>query len=149
MVDRINPFGSMDLLETAREEFVRRNAGAATQRFLRVDPFTLLAAIELDDKETAAEVFRLRATGLMLSRSVPALALGALTACVEIFTGSTPLFAGLSGLVLALIAAGCLRQSATFRKWAIIRTFETLYWNDGIEGKLSGEKFSTRIETEH
>ena len=61
-----------------------RNAIAAPRRFLQLDPFTLLAALEVDDSEAAAEVSRLRATGLMLSRSVPALALGAVTALVEI-----------------------------------------------------------------
>jgi hypothetical protein len=42
----------------------------------------------------------------------------------EGFTGDLPVFAGLTGLVLALVAAGCLHQSATFRRWAIIRTGE-------------------------
>ena len=87
-----------------------------------MDPHTLLAALEADDSEAAAEVSRLRATGLMLSRSVPALALGVVTALVETATGSLPLFAGLTGLVVALVAAGCLYQWAAFRRWAIIRT---------------------------
>ena len=137
MVDRINPFGSSDLLADAKEEFLRRNTHAAPRRFLQVDPFTLLAALEAEDNEAAAEVSRLRATGLMLSRSVPALALGVATAAVEMFTGELPLFAGLTGLVLALVAAGCLYQSATFRKWAIIRTYELCYWNDDMETRLS------------
>jgi len=137
MVDRINPFGSSDLLADAKEEFLRRNTHASPRRFLQVDPFTLLAALEAEDNEAAAEVSRLRATGLMLSRSVPALALGVATAAVEMFTGELPLFAGLTGLVLALVAAGCLYQSATFRKWAIIRTYELCYWNDDMETRLS------------
>ncbi|TFV69981.1 hypothetical protein E4P40_21920 [Blastococcus sp. CT_GayMR20] len=130
VVDRLNPFSPADLPGEAKEEFVRRNAAAAPRRFLRSDPFTLLAALEADDSEAAAEVSRLRATGLMLSRSVPPLALGALAGLVEIFTGGLPLFAGLTGLVLALVAAGCLHQSATFARWAIVRTYELSYWND-------------------
>ncbi len=130
LLDRINPFGSGALPEEAKDEFLRRNATAASRRFLRMDPFTLLAALEADDSEAAAEVSRLRATGLMLSRSVPALVLGVVTALVETVTGALPLFAGLTGLVLALVAAGCLYQSATFRRWAIIRTYELSYWND-------------------
>jgi hypothetical protein len=130
VIDRGNPFGSSDLPGEAKDEFLRRNPDAASRRFLQLDPFTLLAALEADDSEAAAEVSRLRATGLMLSRSVPPLALGALTALVEIFTGGLPLFAGLTGLVLALVAAGCLHQSATFTKWAIVRTYELSYWND-------------------
>ena len=136
LIDRINPFGSDDLPGEAKEEFLRRNPIAATRRFLQVDPFTLLAALEADDDDAAAEVSRLRATGLMLSRSVPPLALGAATAVVELFTGETPLFAGLTGLVLALVAAGCMYQAATFPKWAMIRTYELSYWNDGIEAGL-------------
>lgn len=129
-LDRINPFGSTGLPDGAKEEFLRRNPGAAGRGFLRLDPFTLVARLEADDSEAAAEVSRLRSTGLMLSRSVPALVMGAVTALVEIVTGGPPLFAGLTALVLAAVAAGCLYQSATFRRWAILRTYELSYWND-------------------
>jgi hypothetical protein len=139
MIDRINPFGSSDLPGEAKQEFLRRNPGAAPRRFLQLDPFTLLAALEADANEAAAEVSRLRATGLMLSRCVPPLLLGVVTALVEVSTGGRPLFAGLTGLVLALVAAGCLHQSATFRRWAIIRTYELSYWNDQIDERLPGE----------
>jgi len=139
LVDRINPFGSNDLREEAKQEFLRRNAGAASRRFLRSDPHTLLAALEADDSEAAAQVSRLRATGLMLSRSVPPLVLGVVTALVEIVTGALPLFAALTALALALVAAGCLHQSATFLRWAIIRTYELSYWNDEIDGRLPEE----------
>ena len=140
IIDRINPFGSVDLPGEAKEEFLRRNAAAAPRRFLQVDPFTLLAALEADANEAAAEVSRLRATGVMLSRCVPPLVLGAVTAAVELFTGDLPLFAGLTGLVLALVAAGCLHQSATFRRWAIIRTYELSFWNDEMDGRLAGDQ---------
>jgi hypothetical protein len=136
MVERVNPFGSVRLSEEARDEFLGRNAVATPRRFLQLDPFTLLAALAVDDKEAAADVFRLRSVGVMLGRSVPALALGAVTALVEIFTGTLPLFAGLTGLVLALVAVGCLYQSATFRKWAFVRTYELSYWNQEIDGKI-------------
>ncbi len=140
MLDRINPFGSIDLPGEAKEEFLRRNAVAASRRFLQLDPFTLLAALEADDSEAAAEVSRLRATGLMLSRSVPPLVLGVVTALVEVSTGQLKLFAGVTGFVLALVAAGCLHQSATFCKWAIVRTYELSYWNDGIDKTLPDEQ---------
>jgi hypothetical protein len=139
LLDRINPFGSTDLPGEAKEEFLRRNAAAAPRRFLQADPFTLLAALEADANEAAAEVSRLRATGLMLSRCVPPLVLGVVTALVELFSGALPVFAGLTGLVLALVAAGCLHQSATFLRWAIIRTYELSYWNDQIGDRLPGE----------
>jgi hypothetical protein len=136
MVERFNPFGSKEPSKEAREEFVRRNAIETPRRFLQLDPFTLLAALEADDREAAADVFRLRSVGLMLGRSVPALTLGAVIALVEIFTGRIPLFAGLTGLVLALVAAGCLYQAASFRKWAIIRTYELSFWNDDMDERL-------------
>jgi hypothetical protein len=139
LVDRVNPFGSRNVSEEAREEFLRRNAIATPRKFLQLDPFTLLAALEADDREAAADVFRLRSVGLMLSRSVPALALGAVTALVEIFTGRLPLFAGLTGLVVALVATGCLYQSAMFRKWAVIRTYELSFWNDDMDARLPDE----------
>src|SRR5689334_13652344 len=136
LIDRFNPFGSADPSEKAREEFLRRNAVAASRTFLQQDPFTLLAALEADDREAAADVFRLRSVGLMLSRSVPALALGAITALVEIFSGALPLFAGLTCLILVLVALGCLYQSATFRQWAIIRTYELSFWNDSLDERF-------------
>jgi hypothetical protein len=139
VVDRINPFGSKDPSEEAREEFLRGNAIATPRKFLKLDPYTLLAALEADDREAAADVFRLRSVGLMLSRAVPALALGAVIALVEIVTGTLPLFAGLTGLVLALVAVGCLYQSASFRKWAIIRTYELSFWNDDMDERLPDE----------
>jgi hypothetical protein len=140
VVDRFNPFGSTRLTEEAREEFLRRNAVATPRKFLQLDPFTLLAALAVDDKEAAADVFRLRSVGLMLSRSVPALALGAVIAIVEIGTGSLPLFAGLTGLLLALVAVGCLYQSATFRTWAVMRTYELSFWNDDMDARLPDEE---------
>jgi hypothetical protein len=137
LVDRINPFGAADLSEEARAAFLRRSPRASSRRFLHVDPFTLLAALEVDDGEAAADVSRLRSVGQMLSRSVPALALGTVIALVEIVTGRFALFAALTGVVLALVGAGCLRQSATFRRWAIIRTYELAYWNDGVDARLA------------
>jgi len=61
------------------------------------------------------------------------------TALVETSTGGLPLFAGLTGLVLALVAAGCLYQSATFRRWAIVRTYELSYWNDHEDAAAEDE----------
>jgi hypothetical protein len=140
LIDRINPFGSVDMSDDARNEFLRRNPNATERRFLKADPFTLLAALEVDDREAAADVSRLRAVGLMLSRVVPALALGTLVALVEIFTGRVALFALLTGFVLALVAVGCLRQSATFRRWAIVRTYELSYWNGDVDARLADEQ---------
>jgi hypothetical protein len=140
LVDRRNPFGSAELPGRAKDEFLRRNPGAEPRGFLRLDPFTLLAALEADDNEAAAEVSRLRATGQMLSRSVPALVLGAAVALVEVFAGDLRLFAGLTALALALVAVGCLYQSAAFRRWAILRTYELSYWDDDMEERLSGEQ---------
>jgi hypothetical protein len=75
----------------------------------------------------------------MLSRSVPALALAAVIALVEIVTGRLPVFAALTGVVLALVAVGCLYQSATFLKWAILRTYELAFWSDDMEARLPDE----------
>jgi len=137
LVDRLNPFRRAELPGAAKEEFLRRNAAAARRRFLRSDPHTLLAALEADDSEAAAEVSRLRATGLMLSRSVPPLVLGVVTALVETSTGGLPLFAESTALVLALVAAGCLHQSAVLGRAAIIRTYELSYWNNDLDARLA------------
>jgi len=136
-VDRLNPFRPSAQPDRAREEFLRRNATAASRRFLGSDPFTLLAALEADDDEAAAEVSRLRGTGQMLGRSVPPLVLAVVTAVAETFTGRLPLFAALTGLVLALVAVGCLHQSAVFGRWAIMRTYELCFWDDGMDARLA------------
>jgi hypothetical protein len=136
LVERLNPFGSTEPQAEAKAEFLRRNAVAEPRKFLELDPFTLLAALEADDREAAADVFRLRSVGLMLSRSVPALALGAVVALVEVFAGGLPLFAGLTGLLLVLVAAGCLYQSASFAAWSIIRTYELSFWSDDLDERL-------------
>src|SRR5215218_2230113 len=140
LIDRRNPFGSTGVPEQAKAEFLRRNADAAPRRFTEVDPYTLLAAIEVRDKEAATDVTRLRSTAAMLSRSVPALALAALVAFAEAFTGSLPLFAVLTGIGLLLVAAGCLYQSVAFRKWVVIRTYELCLWNDAIDERIPGRR---------
>jgi hypothetical protein len=137
VVDRVNPFGSDEPAAEARDEFLRRNAIQTPRKFLELDPFTLLGALEADDREAAADVFRLRSVGLMLSRGVPALVLGAVIALVEVFTGGLPLFAGLVGGVLVLVAVGCLYQAASFQKWAILRTYELTFWNEDLDARLS------------
>jgi hypothetical protein len=139
LVDRVNPFGDDDdeLADEAREDFLRRNPQARRRAYLQRDPFTVLAALEVDAAEAAGDISRLRSIGQMLSRSVPALFLGALIAFVEVFTGRLPLFAAVTCIVLVLIAAGCLRQSATFRRWAIVRTYELAYWNDDVDARLT------------
>jgi hypothetical protein len=140
LVDRVNPFGGGDdLAGDARAVFLRRNPQARQRTYLQRDPFTVLAALEVGASEAAGDVSRLRSVGQMLSRSVPALLLGVLVAGVEVFTGRLPLFAAVSGIVLLLVAAGCLRQSATFRRWAVIRTFELAYWDDGMDARLAAD----------
>jgi len=144
LVDRLNPFGSATAVPVqAKEEFLRRNAGAAARRFLEVDPYTLLAAIEVRDKEAATDVVRLRSTGAMLSRSAPALLLAAVVAFGEAFTGTLPLFAVLTGLALVLVAIGCLVQSVAFRRWVVIRTFELCIWDDDLDGRVPGRPDAT------
>jgi hypothetical protein len=139
LVDRLNPFGSaVSVPEQAKEEFLRRNAGAAPRRFLETDPYTLLAAIEVRDKEAATDVVRLRSTAAMLSRAAPALVLAAVVAVVEAFTGPLPLFAVLTGVVLAVVAIGCLVQSVAFRRWVVIRTYELCFWDDDLDGRIPG-----------
>jgi hypothetical protein len=139
LVDRVNPFGDDDdeLADEARELFLRRNPQARRRAYLQRDPFTVLAALEVDAAEAAGDVSRLRSVGQMLSRSVPALFLGALIAFVEVFTGRFSLFAAVTCIVLVLVAAGCLRQSSTFRRWAMIRTYELAYWNDDVDARLT------------
>jgi hypothetical protein len=55
------------------------------------------------------------------------------------FTGSVPLFAALTGVVLVLVAVGCLFQSVAFHRWVVIRTFELCLWDDDLDGRIPGD----------
>jgi hypothetical protein len=120
----------------AREEFARRVPAAKDRPFLQADRGTLRAAIEVHGTDTAIEMARLTAIGIMLRNVAPALALGAITALVEAIHGASPVFAVSCFAILALAAAGSLWQAGRMTHWADMKTLELAFWIPGIDNEL-------------
>lgn len=116
-----------------RPEFLRRVPAAKDREFVKVDPGLLLSAIQLQDKDLGAEVSRLRASGLMLRNSAPALLLGTITAGVEIFTSARP---GMAFALAGALAAGSVALLVHGRRlslWAGLKTLELAYWLPDVD----------------
>ncbi|MGH4024751.1 MAG: hypothetical protein ACRDRV_09215 [Pseudonocardiaceae bacterium] len=118
-----------------REEFLHRNPAASGRDYVHADPFLLLSAVELHNKEVAAEVTRLRASGLMLRNSAPPLLLGAAAAIVELVLGRNPVF--MAGSALLLVAGFCslIVQGRRLGHWASLKTLELCFWLPDIDEK--------------
>lgn len=134
LIERLLPrFMSRRSAKEALEGFIRRPGIRSERPFLQIDIFTLVAAAELNNKDAAAEISRLRAVGLMLRNVVPPLLLGSITSTAEIFTSSSRVFAGTIAVLLVLIALGCFRRASTMRSWATTKTLELCYWIKDID----------------
>jgi hypothetical protein len=134
-LSRVIPAWRKDM-DDARKMFVRRVPAAKERPFLQADRSTLQAAIEVHGIDTALEMTRLRAIGLMLRNVAPALALGAITSLVEAIRGDSVAFATSFFVILALAAAGSLWQAGRLTHWADMKTLELAFWIPGIDNSL-------------
>ncbi len=119
-----------------RAEFRRRNPAARDRNFVDADSFLLLAGLQLHDMDAATEVNRLRATGLMSRNAGPALALAAVTALVEVFTGGHPLLAALCAVVFAGGALLLIVEGRRLGYMASMKTLELSFWVPGLDEKF-------------
>lgn len=122
----------------ARERFTHRVSSDRAKRVAEVEPFLLLAAIEVYAKDAAVEVNRLRAVGLMLRNITPAIMLAAGVSLAEFIGGARPAPAVAGSLLFTLGAWGLLWQGRRFGEWAVAKTFEISYWIAEIDGLLPG-----------
>lgn len=120
----------------ARAEFLRRNPAARDRPFVRADSFLLLSALQMHDMDSATEVNRLRATGLMARNSGPALALGSLTALVEIFTSGHPVAAVLCAVVFGGASVLLVLQGRRVSYMASMKTLELCFWLPDVDDRL-------------
>ncbi|HET6285423.1 MAG TPA: hypothetical protein VFG15_01580 [Amycolatopsis sp.] len=121
----------------AAEEFLRRMPAAKDRAFLKENTHLLLCALQLHDKEVAADVTRLRASGLMVRNCAPPLLFGAVAAIVEIFAGKHPfLAAGLAALLL-FASLTLVSQGRKLGLWAGMKTLELCFWLPEIDEKLA------------
>lgn len=119
-----------------REEFLRRNPAARGCAYVWADLFVLLAAVELHDKDVAAETARFRASGLMLRNSALPVMLACLAAIVELIFGSKP---ALTAGCVALFAIGffsLIIQGRQLSHWANLKTLELCFWLPNIDEKF-------------
>jgi len=116
-----------------RKEFLNRVPAARGRAFVRADPSLLLGALQLRDKDVAAEITRLRATGLMLRNSAPALVLGFATALVEIFASGHPAPATAAGALFAAGAVALVVQGRRLGYWASLKTLELAFWLPDVD----------------
>ncbi|MGH3794988.1 MAG: hypothetical protein ACRDSP_08870 [Pseudonocardiaceae bacterium] len=122
-----------------REEFLGRVPAARDRDYLRADPFLLVSALELHDKDVASEVTRLRAVGLMLRNCAPPLVLGFIAATVELILGQDPVL--VTGCA-ALFAAGFFSLIAQGRRlghWASLKTLELCFWLPDIDERCRAD----------
>lgn len=120
-----------------RAEFRRRNPAARDRDFVAVDPFLLLAALQLHDANAAIEVNRLRASGLMARNAGPAFALGTVTAVVEAFAGGHPLLAAGCAVVFAAAAVVLVRQGRRLGFMASMKTLELSFWLPDVDERTA------------
>lgn len=117
----------------ASQEFQRRVPTARSRDYVQADPYLLLAALQMHDKDAAAEVTRLRATGLMLRNSATPLGLGFVTAMVELFLGRTPVAAAGCAALLAIGFFSLIVQARRLAHWARLKTLELCFWLPDID----------------
>jgi hypothetical protein len=123
-----------------RAEFRRRNPAARDRDFVAADSFLLLSAIQLHDMNAATEVNRLRASGLMARNAGPALALAAVTALVEVFTGGRPVLAAACVAVFGAASVLLVLQGRKLGYMASMKTLELAFWVPDIDDGVGSAK---------
>lgn len=114
-------------------EFLHRVPPAADRAFVKADSHLLQAAVELHDKEAAAEISRLRAAGLMLRNCAPPMVLGLGAAVVEVFASDHLALALGAVVIFGALAAALVIQGRRLSRWATIKTLELSFWLPDID----------------
>ncbi len=120
----------------ARREFAGRTPEAGGRPFLRADKSLLQAAIESNSPESAVEMMRLRAVGLMVRNSATPIALGSIVATLEAITGTRPAAAWAVAAILLLAAVGLFWHGARFLHWGDLKILDLAFWIPGIDEAL-------------
>jgi hypothetical protein len=138
VVDRLAESRSTLRWDRARASFVAGTPTATDRPFVQRNPYLLLAALELQAREAALEISRLRAAGLMLRSCGAAFVQGTVVALVELYMTPRRYEAAAVALVLVLATLMAVRRSHQLRDWARTKTFQLAYWLPGIDERLSG-----------
>ncbi|ONI84180.1 hypothetical protein ALI144C_16015 [Actinosynnema sp. ALI-1.44] len=122
--------------DKVKQEFLRRNPAAKGREYVDADAFLLLAAIQTHDVETAADVTRLRASGLMLRNCAPPFMIAASVAVVELFTARSPVLAVTCAVIFLVSSFALVVQGRRLGRWARMRTLEVAFWLPDIDEKF-------------
>jgi hypothetical protein len=133
-LDRLPP-KRRDII-AARAAFESRNPAARGRPFVSAHTGLLFAAIELHNREAAAEVARLQAVGLMVRNSAIPLAGGAVVAVVELIAGDSRAFAACAAVLLAGLTVAAVNRGQRLRSWATVKTLELAFWVPDIDEKV-------------
>jgi hypothetical protein len=120
-------------LPDAKQDFPERVPGPKAESLVQVDSYLLQAALEVRAKEAATEISRIRAVGLMLRNSAPALILAFMVSLAELIVGANRPLAACSLVLFLLAAFAAMRHGWRLRQWAIIMTLERSFWIEGID----------------
>ncbi len=123
-----------------RRDFKNLNGSESDRPYVDSDHRLLLGAVELQNPDAAATVYRLIATGIMVRSSTIPLALAAATAAGELIYSDQRLFALCALLSLAGGAAIAVLHADTYTRWAIEKTLELAAWIPDIDDHFAPKK---------
>ena len=138
IVDKVTRFGFQRDGSDAWRVVSAAAARAGNRPVPRVNVMLLLAGIELRDRELAAQIAQLRATGLMLRNAVVPALLAVLVAVGELIAGPHRLLASGLALLFAAAALGFAWHGQRLRFWAATKTYEIGYWLDTDQPATTG-----------
>ena len=139
-LDRRMRFWKAIFENNTRDLFVSRVPGAANRAFVDSDLHFLLAAVEMNDKDAALEISRLRAVGLMLRNCSAAFLAACIVSIVEAAAGNHVPAAILCSILFAAAMFSGIRQGKRLRAWAKMKTLEICYWIPGIDESVQADR---------
>lgn len=122
--------------DEVRDHFIARNPTLADRPFVQANAFTLLAGLRQVSVESANEVDRSRAVGVMLRSFCPAFLIGAAIAFVEaaVMWHAAPLAIGAASVALAILS---LHEGHIRSRWAWMHTFEAATWIPDVDTQIA------------
>jgi len=121
-----------------RESFATKAPGARNRAYVAADRHLLLAAVELHNRDAAAEIIRLRALGLMSRSLSVSLTLATVVALGELIAGSAWTVAAGCAIVFVAATTIFLWQGQVLQRWAYAKTLEVCYWLPNIDEDVQG-----------
>lgn len=129
--------GTGTRVERNRARFLARCPQAAGRPYLAVNPSLLLAAVQLLNRDAAAEVERINVGAMMLRGLAPPAFIGAAVAVVEAVVRGRPDVAGL-GALLAATGTACWLLYDQRARWAEHKVYEFAFWMPEVDAALVG-----------